>query len=102
MESFHEFTLTTRSIYSCQASRITAKLASWGKLRFSEDEKMVFINYLIRKFTEENLVSEKSGWLIASTSSLLIILRVVENRKIAIEMGIDKMLVNILAKSGNS
>ena len=82
---------------SCQASRITAKLASWGKLRFNQDEKLVFVNYLIKKFTED-----KSEWLIASTSSLLIILRVVENRKISIEMGIDKMLVNLLGRSGKS
>ena len=58
---------------------------------------MVFVNYLIKKFTED-----KSEWLIASTSSLLIILRVVENRKISIEMGIDKMLVNLLGRSGKS
>jgi len=82
---------------SCQASRITAKLASWGKLRFNHDEKLVFVNYLVKKFNED-----KSEWLIASTSSLLIILRVVENRKISVEMGIDKMLVNLLGRSGNS
>ena len=80
-----------------RGSLITAKLASWGKLRFNQDEKLVFVNYLIKKFTED-----KSEWLIASTSSLLIILRVVENRKISIEMGIDKMLVNLLGRSGKS
>ena len=80
-----------------RGSLITAELASWGKLRFNQDEKLVFVNYLIKKFTED-----KSEWLIASTSSLLIILRVVENRKISIEMGIDKMLVNLLGRSGKS
>ena len=85
-----------RSVF-VRESLITAKLASWGKLRFNQDEKLVFVNYLIKKFTED-----KSEWLIASTSSLLIILRVVENRKISIEMGIDKMLVNLLGRSGKS
>jgi V-type H+-transporting ATPase subunit H len=82
---------------SCQASRITAKLASWGKLRFSEEEKIIFFNYLIKKFNEQ-----KSEWLIASTSALLITLRVVENRKTILEMGVDKMVINLLQAQSNS
>jgi len=83
---------------SCQACRITAKLATWGKLRFSDEERVQFISYLMRKLTDE----KNSDWLIGSSSALLIILRLVENRKIILTMGVDKIILNQLAKTNQN
>ena len=41
---------------SCQACRITAKLATWGKLRFSEEERIQFVSHLMRKLTDDKVI----------------------------------------------
>jgi len=79
---------------SCQAARITSKLATWGKLRFGEEERVQFVAHLMRKLQEE----KNSDWLIGTSSALLIILRLVDNRAIMLTMGVDKLIVGLLNK----
>jgi len=79
---------------SHQAARITAKLTSWGKLRFSSDDLSGYLSWLKRQITASN-----AEWLTASTSALMIILRVEENRKAVIDMGLVQQLLEILSRN---
>ena len=78
---------------SHQAARITAKLTSWGKLRFSPDDLASYLSWLNRQIS-----STSSEWLTASTSALMIILRVEANREAVIRMGIVEQLLDILKR----
>ena len=69
-------TYSSKSYFS--AARITAKLTSWGKLRFSSDDLSGYLSWLKRQITASN-----AEWLTASTSALMIILRVEENRRVS-------------------
>ena len=77
-----------------QAARITAKLTSWGKLRFSADDRAAYLSWLKRQISSNN-----PEWLTASTSALMIILRVDDNRQAVIEMGLVQQLLEILKKN---
>lgn len=79
---------------SHQAARITAKLTSWGKLRFSADERAAYLSWLTRQITTTN-----AEWLTASSSALMIILRVDDNRQAVIEMGLVQQLLEILKQN---
>lgn len=105
---FHEYAITQNksawapfmnllsrqdNFISHQAARITAKLTSWGKLRFSSDDLASYLSWLKRQIS-----STSSEWLTASTSALMIILRVEANREAVIRMGIVEPLLDILKR----
>lgn len=75
-----------------QAARISAKLATFGKLRFSSAESDGYLSWIRGQLTPHN-----AEWLTATTSALMIMLRAQCYRKPIVEHGIVDQLMEVLA-----
>lgn len=74
------------------AIRISAKLATFGKLRFSSAESDGYLSWIRGQLTPHN-----AEWLTATTSALMIMLRAQCYRKPIVEHGIVDQLMEVLA-----
>ena len=72
--------------------RISAKLATFGKLRFSSAESDGYLGWIRGQLTPLN-----AEWLTATSSALMILLRAECYRKQVVEHGIVDQLMEVLA-----
>ena len=64
--------------------------ANWPMIRF----KLIWVCF----YFLSNSFFQTTDWLIGSSSALLIILRLVENRQVILTLGVDKIILQQLSK----